>query len=104
MENARSLLYGMFFDAKRYDLAKVGRYKFNKKLSLSSQIAGKTLAADVIDTATGEILAKAGEAVSEEKALEIQNSGINTVIINTPYRPVKIHRKQHRRHHEIRNV
>ncbi len=90
VENARSLLYGMFFDAKRYDLAKVGRYKFNKKLSLSSQIAGKTLAADVIDTATGEILAKSGEAVSEEKALEIQNSGINTVIINTPYRPVKI--------------
>ena len=90
VENARSLLYGMFFDAKRYDLAKVGRYKFNKKLSLFSQISGKTLAADVINKVTGEILAKAGEVVTEEKAIEIQDSGINTVIINTPYRPVKI--------------
>ena len=90
VENARSLLYGMFFDAKRYDLAKVGRYKFNKKLSLFSQITGKTLAADVINKVTGEILAKAGEVVTEEKAIEIQDSGINTVIINTPYRPVKI--------------
>ncbi len=90
VENARSLLYGMFFDAKRYDLAKVGRYKFNKKLSLFSQIAGKTLAADVINKATGEILAKAGETLTEEKAIEIQDSGVNTVIINTPYRPVKI--------------
>lgn len=80
----------MFFDAKRYDLAKVGRYKFNKKLSLFSQITGKTLAADVINKVTGEILAKAGEVVTEEKAIEIQDSGINTVIINTPYRPVKI--------------
>lgn len=90
VENARSLLYGMFFDAKRYDLAKVGRYKFNKKLSLFSQITGKTLAADVVNKVTGEILAKAGEIVTEEKAIEIQDSGINTVIINTPYRPVKI--------------
>lgn len=90
VENARSLLYGMFFDAKRYDLAKVGRYKFNKKLSLFSQITGKTLAADVIDKETGEILAQAGETLTEERAREIQNSGVNTVTINTSYRPVKI--------------
>ena len=90
VENARSLLYGMFFDAKRYDLAKVGRYKFNKKLSLFSQITGKTLAADVIDKETGEVLAQAGETLTEERAKEIQNSGVNTVIINTSYRPVKI--------------
>ncbi|MBO5147699.1 MAG: DNA-directed RNA polymerase subunit beta [Clostridia bacterium] len=90
VENARSLLYGMFFDAKRYDLAKVGRYKFNKKLSLFSQITGKTLAADVINQVTGEVLANAGEVVTEEKAIEIQDSGVNVVIINTPYRPVKI--------------
>ena len=90
VENAKSLLYGMFFDAKRYDLAKVGRYKFNKKLSLFSQITGKTLAADVINESTGELLAKAGEVLTEEKAIEIQDSGVNVVIINTPYRPVKI--------------
>ncbi len=90
VENARSLLYGMFFDAKRYDLAKVGRYKFNKKLSLFSQIEGKTLAADVIDTETGEVIAQAGETLTEEKAVDIQDRGINTVIINTSYRPVKI--------------
>ena len=90
VENAKSLLYGMFFDAKRYDLAKVGRYKFNKKLSLFSQITGKTLAADVINTSTGEIIATAGEVLTEEKAVEIQDSGVNVVIVNTPYRPVKI--------------
>ena len=90
VENAKSLLYGMFFDAKRYDLAKVGRYKFNKKLSLFSQITGKTLAADVINTSTGEIIASAGEVLTEEKAVEIQDSGVNVVIINTPYRPVKV--------------
>ena len=90
VENAKSLLYGMFFDAKRYDLAKVGRYKFNKKLSLFSQITGKTLAADVINTSTGEVIASAGEVLTEEKAVEIQDSGVNVVIINTPYRPVKV--------------
>ena len=90
VENAKSLLYGMFFDAKRYDLAKVGRYKFNKKLSLFSQITGKTLAANVINESTGEIIAEAGEVLTAEKAIEIQDSGVNVVIINTPYRPVKI--------------
>ena len=90
VENAKSLLYGMFFDAKRYDLAKVGRYKFNKKLSLFSQITGKTLAANVINESTGELIAEAGEVLTAEKAIEIQDSGVNVVIINTPYRPVKI--------------
>ena len=90
VENAKTLLYGMFFDAKRYDLARVGRYKFNKKLSLFSQIAGKTLAADIIDPLTGEVLANAGDVLSEQRAMEIQDCGVNQAIINTPYRPVKV--------------
>ena len=89
-DNSRALLYGMFFDAKRYDLAKVGRYKFNKKLSLFSQIKGKELAGDVVDPATGEILAKAGDKLTEEMAIAIQDAGVNQVIINTMYRPVKV--------------
>ncbi|MBP3392130.1 MAG: DNA-directed RNA polymerase subunit beta, partial [Clostridia bacterium] len=89
-DNSRALFYGMFFDAKRYDLAKVGRYKFNKKLSLFSQIDGKKLAGDVVDPATGEVLATAGTVVSKELAMAIQDAGINYVIIDTPYRPVKV--------------
>ncbi len=89
-DNSRSLFYGMFFDAKRYDLAKVGRYKFNKKLSLFSQIDGKKLAGDVVDPATGEVLATAGTVVSKELAMAIQDAGINYVLIDTPYRPVKV--------------
>ncbi len=89
-DNSRALLYGMFFDAKRYDLAKVGRYKFNKKLSLFSQIKGKELAGDVVDPATGEVLAQAGDKLTEEMAIAIQDAGVNQVIINTPYRPVKV--------------
>ena len=90
VENARSLLYGMFFDPKRYDLAKVGRYKFNKKLSLATRITGKEAAQDIIDPLSGEILVEAGSIISEEQATQIQACGVNTVIINTVYRPVKI--------------
>ncbi len=89
-DNSRALLYGMFFDAKRYDLAKVGRYKFNKKLSLFAQIDGKELAGDVVDPATGEVLAKAGDVLSKALAEAIQDAGVNQVLINTPYRPVKV--------------
>ena len=90
VESSRSLLLGMFFDPKRYDLAKVGRYKFNKKLSLAAGIAGKTAAADIVSEATGEILVQAGEVISDEMANRIQNAGINAVCISTPYRPVKV--------------
>ena len=64
----------MFFDPRRYDLAKVGRYKFNKKLALKNRITGHTLAEDVVDAETGEILAEAG-AVDKELAETIQNAG-----------------------------
>ncbi len=69
-ESAQSLLHSLFFDNKRYDLARVGRYKFNKKLALAARIAGQTLAEPVVDPRTGEILAEAEEKISREKAWE----------------------------------
>ena len=95
-ESARTLIEGMFFDSRRYDLAKVGRYKFNKKLLLSNRIAGHTLAEDVIDPATGEVVewydekALAGTVVSKELAMEIQNCAVPFVIIQTEERNVKV--------------
>ena len=71
----------MFFDPRRYDLAKVGRYKFNKKLHFKNRIAGHTLAEDVIDMSTGEILAEKGTVVDKKKAEEIQNAGVPFVWI-----------------------
>ena len=62
----------MFFDSRRYDLAKVGRYKFNKKLALKNRIKGHVLAEDVVDATTGEVLASAGDRVTEEMAIKIQ--------------------------------
>ncbi|MEA4971395.1 MAG: DNA-directed RNA polymerase subunit beta [Candidatus Pelethousia sp.] len=79
-ESARNLLNSLFFD-KRYDLARVGRYKFNKKLSLAARIAGATAAEDVIDPATGEVLASAGERISRERARLIENAGVQFVAI-----------------------
>ena len=81
VESAKSLLETLFFDAKRYDLARVGRYKFNKKLSLASRLNGQKLHEKIIDPRTGEILAEAGEKLNREKALAIQNAGINEAIV-----------------------
>ncbi len=81
VDSAKQLFNSLFFDPRRYDLARFGRYKFNKKLSLASRIAGKKCAEDIINTETGEILAKKGERLSLEKAQEIQHSGINQVLI-----------------------
>ena len=78
-ESAQSLFNSLFFDAKRYDLMRVGRYKFNKKLSLATRIQGQVADADIADPATGEVLIRAGETISREKAREIQNAGVNTV-------------------------
>ena len=77
VENAESLIMNMFFDPKRYDLAKVGRYKFDKKLAISSRIKGKTVADDIIDPRTGEILANAGDSLSAEMANAIELAGVN---------------------------
>ena len=90
VESAESLMHSMFFDSRRYDLAKVGRYKFNKKLMLKFRISGHTLAEDVIDPYTGEIIAKAGEVVDMELADKIQNAAVPSVVIQADDRNVKV--------------
>ena len=90
VENAESLINAMFFDARRYDLAKVGRYKFNKKLALKARIAGHVLAEDAIDPSTGEVIAEAGTTVSEELADTIQDAAVPYVMIQTEERNVKV--------------
>ncbi|MGI5998443.1 MAG: DNA-directed RNA polymerase subunit beta [Lutispora sp.] len=90
VESAKSLLESLFFDAKRYDLAKVGRYKFNKKLSLAARLIGQKLEKDIIDPRTGENLAEAGEKVTREKAYKIQNAGVNEAFIVFEGKTVKI--------------
>mgnify|MGYP003758900091 FL=1 len=81
VESAKQLIYSLFFEPKRYDLARVGRYKINKKLALSGRLYGRIAAHDIVSPVTGEILVEAGERISREKAEEIQNSGINQVEI-----------------------
>ncbi len=90
VESAESLITGMFFDPRRYDLAKVGRYKFNKKLSLKNRIRGKVLAEDVVDVSTGEVLAEAGTKVDAELAASIQDSGVPYVWIQGDERNIKV--------------
>ena len=90
VENAESLIMSMFFDPRRYDLAKVGRYKFNKKLALRSRIRNQILAEDVVDLSTGEILAEKGTTVTLELADKIQNAAVPYVWIQTEERNVKV--------------
>ena len=79
VEGANILIHNIFYDYRRYDLAKVGRYKYNKKLAIGTRIVGYKLARDVVSDYTGELLAQKGEIVSEEKGKEIQNNGVNVV-------------------------
>ena len=81
IDSARSLIENMFFDPRRYDLAKVGRYKFNKKLALYNRIYGKRAAENIINPETGELFVLKGEKITRDKAIEIENSGINLVDI-----------------------
>ena len=90
VESAESLINAMFFDPRRYDLAKVGRYKYNKKLALKNRITGHVLAEDVVSPLTGEILANAGEKVTRECAIKIQNSAVPYVWIQSEERNVKV--------------
>ena len=90
VDSAESLIGGMFFDPRRYDLAKVGRYKFNKKLALKNRINKQILAEDVVDMTTGEVLAEAGTKVDRELADKIQNAGVPFVWIQTETRNVKV--------------
>ena len=90
VESAESLITSMFFDPRRYDLAKVGRYKFNKKLLLRNRIAGHILAEEVVDTTTGEIMAEAGTVVTKELADQIQNAAVPYVWIQGEERNIKV--------------
>ena len=90
VESAEPLINGMFFDARRYDLAKVGRYKFNKKLAFKNRIVGLTLAKDVVDTTTGEVLAETGTMITEELAVSMQNAAVPSLWVQTEERNVKI--------------
>ena len=90
VESAESLINAMFFDPRRYDLAKVGRYKFNKKLALRNRIRHHILAEDVVDTLTGEVLAAAGTKVTAELADQIQNAAVPYVYIQTEEKNVKV--------------
>ncbi len=90
VDSAKNLLELMFFDPRRYDLAKVGRYKFNKKLHFRNRIKGHTLAEDVVNTSTGEILAEAGTIVDKDLADKIQNAAVPFVWIEGPTRKQKV--------------
>ena len=90
VESSESLLKGMFFDAKRYDLAKVGRYKFNKKLAFRNRVNGAILAEDVIDPMTGEVVAKSGDKLTMELCDTIQDTGVVSISVETEEKSTKI--------------
>ena len=90
VESAESYLDALFFDARRYDVSKVGRYKFNKKMDIWSRLSGQTLAKPVTDPMTGEIIAMPGDVISRDKAHEISGRGVNEAIIDVDGREVKV--------------
>ena len=90
VDSAESLVNAMFFDPRRYDLAKVGRYKFNKKLHFKNRLTGHRLADDVVDTTTGEIIASAGDLITKETATAIQNAAVPYVWLLVEERRVKV--------------
>ena len=90
VDSAESLLNALFFDPRRYDLSAVGRYKFNKKLSIWSRLAGQTLALPVADPRTGEIIAEPGEILTRERARELDDRGVNEAVIDVEGREIKV--------------
>ena len=90
VDSAESLMNALFFDARRYDLSAVGRYKFNKKLAIAARLSGQTLAQPVVDPATGEILAEAGETLTRERAWELQDKGVNDAVLDVEGTMVKV--------------
>ncbi|MBQ7565880.1 MAG: DNA-directed RNA polymerase subunit beta, partial [Oscillospiraceae bacterium] len=90
VDNAESYLFSLLFDARRYDVSRVGRYKFNKKLDIRARLNGRTLAAPVMDPMTGEVLAMPGETISREKAHELSDKGVNEAVIDLDGTQVKI--------------
>jgi len=90
VEAAQNLFNGLFFDDRRYDLSKVGRYKFNKKLNLAHRISNRVAFEDIIDPTTGEVLVEADSVISEEIAKQIQNTGLNSVYLKIDDQKVKV--------------
>jgi len=90
VDAARNLFNSLFFDARRYDLAKVGRYKFNKKLSIANRITGRTAFDTIVEPETGEVLVEQGETITEEIAWAIQNSGINAIDLKIGDKKVRV--------------
>ncbi len=93
VEGAKSHLYNLFFEPRRYDISRVGRYKYNKKLLLSARLAGKKLARPVADPATGELLAQAGDFVDRAKAVELERKGVKEVYVLVEYEGEEVERK-----------
>ena len=90
VESSETLLEGLFYDRRRYDISNVGRYKFNKKLGLRGRIAGFALAAPVADPMTGEIIAEAGEVLTRERAEEIAEAGVNDVYLDVDGKSIRV--------------
>ena len=90
VESAVSLIDSLFFDAKRYDLSRVGRYKFNKKLAINLRLANQVAAVDIVNPSTGEIMVEQGQKISREMAEEIQNAGINSVDVLVEDKVVRV--------------
>lgn len=90
VDAAKSLLFGLLFEARRYDLSRVGRYKYNKKLSIANRIVGEKAFSDVVNPETGEILASAGDVFTEAQANEIKQAGINVVYLDVEGKQVKV--------------
>ena len=90
LESAQQLLDNLFFDPRRYDISRVGRYKYNKKLAIAARLAGCKLAEPVIAPLTGEILAEAGEVVTKAKAKEIERAGVMVAVADVEGKKVKI--------------
>ncbi len=90
VDSAESLINALFFDVRRYDLSAVGRYKFNKKMAIAPRISGHKLKEPIVDPATGEILAEAGETISREKAWELQDKGVNEAVLDVDGTAVKV--------------
>ncbi|MGX8701477.1 DNA-directed RNA polymerase subunit beta [Caproiciproducens sp.] len=90
IESAQSHINGLFFDARRYDLSRVGRYKYNKKLNLAGRITGQKLSRPIVNPLTGELMAEAGEILSHDKAHEIDDAGVSIAFVNVNEREVKV--------------
>jgi len=90
VDSAKNLINSLFFDAKRYDLAKFGRFKFNKKLSIANSINGQIAAENIVSAETGEILVLEGQVIDRKKAEEVQNSGVNVVNVLVEGKPIRV--------------